>query len=87
LGVRKSIRPVKIERRGFGVVVCLERGADCLHMVQLTPLHPKTAEEEEVPVTGAYLSCFFLTGKAHMMTYFVQMCSHVFDDDVVVAVL
>jgi len=25
-----------------GVVVCLERGADCLHMVQLTPLHPKT---------------------------------------------
>jgi len=24
------------------VVVCLERGADCLHMVQLMPLHPKT---------------------------------------------
>jgi len=23
------------------VVICLERGADCLHMVQLMPLHPK----------------------------------------------
>jgi len=25
-----------------GVVVCLQRGADCLHMVQLMPLHFKT---------------------------------------------
>jgi len=33
LGVRKSIRPVKIEWWGVGVVICLERGADCLHMV------------------------------------------------------
>jgi len=24
------------------VVICLERGADCLYMVQLMPLHPKT---------------------------------------------
>jgi len=24
------------------VVTCLDRGADCLHMVQLMPLHPKT---------------------------------------------
>jgi len=24
------------------VVTCLERGADCLHMVQLMSLHPKT---------------------------------------------
>jgi len=24
------------------VVICLERGADCLHMVQLMPLHPQT---------------------------------------------
>jgi len=24
------------------VVICLARGADCLHTVQLTPLHPKT---------------------------------------------
>jgi len=27
---------------GVGVVICLEWGADCLHMVQLMPLHPKT---------------------------------------------
>ena len=25
------------------MVICLEQGADCLHMVQLMPLHPKTA--------------------------------------------
>ena len=25
------------------MVVCLELGADCLHMVQLMPLHPKTS--------------------------------------------
>jgi len=24
------------------VVICLDRGADCLHMVQLMALHPKT---------------------------------------------
>jgi len=24
------------------VVACLEQGADCLHMLQLMPLHPKT---------------------------------------------
>ena len=44
LGVRKSIRPVKIELFGVGVVmsVHLEHGADCLHMVQLMPLHPQT---------------------------------------------
>ena len=42
LGVRKSIRPVKIERWDVGVVICLERGAYCLRVVQLVPLHPKT---------------------------------------------
>jgi len=39
LVVRKSIRP---EWWHVGVVICLEWGADCLHMVQLMPLHPKT---------------------------------------------
>jgi len=33
---------VKIERWGVGVVICLERGAECLHVVQLMPLHPQT---------------------------------------------
>jgi len=42
LGIRKSIWPVKIEWWGVGVVICLERGADCLHIIQLMPLHPKT---------------------------------------------
>jgi len=42
LDVKKSIRPVKIEWWGVGVVACLEKGADCLHMFQLMPLHPRT---------------------------------------------
>ena len=33
LGIRKSVWPVKIEWWGGGVVICLERRADCLHMV------------------------------------------------------
>jgi len=40
LGVRKSIQPVKIEWWGTGVVICLECGANDLHMVQLMPLPP-----------------------------------------------
>ena len=43
LGVRKSIQPVKIKWWwDVGVVICLESGTDCLHMVQLMPVHPKT---------------------------------------------
>ena len=42
LGVRKSIRSVNIDWWGVGVVFCLQRGVDCLHVVQLMPLHPKT---------------------------------------------
>jgi len=37
LGSRKGIRPVKTERWGAGMVICLEQGAD-LHMSQLMPL-------------------------------------------------
>ena len=36
--VRKSIRPVKIDWWGVDVVICLQQGADCLHMVQLMVL-------------------------------------------------
>jgi len=42
LGIRKSNQAVKIEQWGISVVICLERGADCLYMVQLMPLHPRT---------------------------------------------
>jgi len=37
LGGRKSIRSVKTEWWGAGMVICLEQGAD-LHMAQLMPL-------------------------------------------------
>ena len=39
-GGRKGIRPVKTEWWGTGVVICLEQGADYLHMVQLMQLPP-----------------------------------------------
>ena len=35
LGVRKSIRHIKSEWWGVGMVICLERGANSLHKVQL----------------------------------------------------
>jgi len=38
LGLRNSTRPVKMEWWGVDVVFCLERGVDCLHMIQLMPL-------------------------------------------------
>ena len=40
LGGRNGIRPVKTECWGTGGVICLERGANDLHMVQLMPLPP-----------------------------------------------
>jgi len=41
LGCRKGIRPVKTEWWGTGVVICLEWGANDLHMAQLMPLPPR----------------------------------------------
>jgi len=38
LDIRNGIRPVKTEWWSTGVVICLERGANDLHMVQLIPL-------------------------------------------------
>ena len=41
LVVGKSIWPVKIERWGAGVVICLKQGANDSHMVQLMSLPPR----------------------------------------------
>jgi len=40
LGGRKGIRPIKTEWWGVGMVICLECGANNLHMVKLMPLPP-----------------------------------------------
>jgi len=40
LSSRKGIRPVKTEWLGIGMVICLELGANDVHMVQLMPLPP-----------------------------------------------
>jgi len=42
VGWASGIRPVKLEWWFVGVVICLERRLDYLHMVQLMPLHPRT---------------------------------------------
>ena len=49
----------KIEWRGVGVVICLERGADCLHMVQLIPLHPKTPSSLASFKSRLVLPCYY----------------------------
>jgi len=39
------------------VVICLERGAECLHIVQLLPLHPATHHLlPNLSPDGSYLS-------------------------------
>ena len=38
LGVSKSIQPVKVDWWGVVMIICLKRGADCLHIVQLMRL-------------------------------------------------
>ena len=40
------------------VVICLVRGADCLHMVQLMPQHPKTPSSLASIKTKLVLSFF-----------------------------
>jgi len=56
LGGRKRIQPVKTEWWGAGVVICLERGANDLHMIQLMPLPPRSSSLAPVKSRMVYLS-------------------------------
>ena len=56
LGGRKGIRPVKTEFWGTGMVICLERGATDLHMVQLMWLPPPSSFVVPVKSRIFYLS-------------------------------
>jgi len=61
LSGRKGIQPVKTEWWGTGVVICLERGADGLHMVQLIH-HPVISCCSKIPewftcLVPAYAGC------------------------------
>jgi len=40
LDIRRRIWAIKNVQRGAGVVICLEQGANDLHMVKLMPLPP-----------------------------------------------
>jgi len=59
LGGKKGIQPVKTEWWGTSVVICLERGANDLHMVQLMPLSPPSSlapvKSRKVYLSGAGL--------------------------------
>jgi len=55
LGVRKSTQPIKLS-----VVISLKRGVDCLHMVQLMSVHPKTKSS----LASFKSRLFFLSGTA-----------------------
>jgi len=60
LGIRKSVRPVKeFEWWGASVVICLERGANDLHVVQLMPATatPSSLDSLESSLHGAH-ACF-----------------------------
>ena len=73
LGVMKSIRPVKIEWWGVGVVICLDRGSDCLHMVQLMPLSSQT------PLS---LPCLLLSLCVSYFGNIHELCKNCFIDHV-----
>jgi len=55
LGSRKGIQPVKTEWLGTGMVICLDRGANDLHMVQLMPLPPHHLLLQHNPEWFTYL--------------------------------
>ena len=42
VGCQEAHPACKTEWWGVDVVICLEQGANCLHIVKLMPLHPKT---------------------------------------------
>jgi len=46
---------------GVGVVISLEQAEDCLHMVQLMPLHPETLSS----LASFKSSWFYLSGTAY----------------------
>jgi len=58
LGIRKSIGPVKTDWWGTGMIICLEQGANNLHLVQLMPL-------------SSIISCFTRIQKPEWFTFLV----------------
>ena len=75
LGIRKSIRPVKIEWWDVGAVICLQQGADCLHMVQLMTLHPKTPSSLASSKSRLVLSFWYWLTQAVREKRLLNRCS------------
>jgi len=59
LGVRKSIRSVKIEWWGVGLVIYLEQGTDCLHNA---PADATAIPKPHLLLPHLNLDCFYLSG-------------------------
>ena len=73
LGDRKGIRPVKTERWGAGVVICLERGAD-LHVAQLMPLPLTVSCFSKIQIGFAFLVLAHLDSPGKMSVKRVCVC-------------
>ena len=73
LGDRKGIRPVKTERCGAGVVICLERGAD-LHVARLMPLPLTVCCFSKIQIGFAFLVLAHLDSPRKMAVKRVCVC-------------
>ena len=71
LGGRKGIRPVKTERWGSGMVICLERGAD-LHMIQLMPLPFTVSCFSKIRIGFTFLVWHWLCVRVHVLLCAMQ---------------
>jgi len=71
LAVTNSIRRVKVDWWGVGVVVCLEKGADCLHMVQLMRL---SAQKPHCLLRHLNPDWFYLSGTGVVVTWKCIQC-------------
>jgi len=57
------------------MVICLERGADCLHMVQLMPLHPQTPSSLASFKSGLVLPFWYRLTQVVLEMRLVNRCS------------
>ena len=57
------------------MVICLQRGADCLHMVQLIPLHPKTPSSLASFKSRLVLPCYYRLIQVALEKRLLNRCS------------
>jgi len=73
LGSRKGIWPVKTERWGAGMVLCLEQDAD-LHMAQLMPLPVTVSCFSKIQIGFTFLVLAHLGSHGKMAVKHTYVC-------------